>query len=90
MCVQDFNHEWLCTCLAHSARPSLTAESRSTVGGDVQQRFGQGSLLLETLDEDVPLSFGQLGAVLVHEKREMSEGGRPPAQRAVHQEVFGR
>lgn len=71
-------------------RPSLTAESRPTVGGEVQQRLGQDSLLLETLDEDVPLSFGQLGAVLVHEKREMSEGGRPPAQRAVHQEVFGR
>lgn len=71
-------------------RPSLTAESRPTVGGDVQQRLGQDSLLLETLDEDVPLSFGQLGAVLVHEKREMSEGGRLPAQRAVHQEVFGR
>lgn len=81
---------YLLGSLSLPPRPSLTAESRPTVGGDVQQRLGQDSLLLETLDEDVPLSFGQLGAVLVHEKREMSEGGRLPAQRAVHQEVFGR
>lgn len=75
---------------APSARPPLTAEPRSTVGGDVQQRLGQDPLLLEALDEDVPLPFGQLGAVLVDEEREVSEGGRPPAQRAVHQQVFGR
>lgn len=76
--------------LDHWPTVPLTAESRSTVGGDVQQRLGQDSALLVTLDEDVALPFGQLGAVLVHEQRKVSEGGRPPAQSAVHQQVFGR
>lgn len=79
----------LCARPAHRPRPSLTAESRSTVGGDVQQRLGQDSILSEALDEDVSLSFGQLGAVLVREQRKVSEGGRPPAQSGVHQKVLG-
>lgn len=76
---------WRTVAVPHS----LTAESRSTVGGDVQQRLRQDSALSEALDEDVPLSLGQLGAVLVGEKRKVSEGGRRPAQSAVQQEVFG-
>lgn len=69
--------------------PSLTAESRSTVGCDVQQCFWQDSVLLKTLDKYVPLPFRQFTAILVHKKRKMSKGGRPPSQGTIHEKMFG-
>lgn len=69
--------------------PSLTVESGPAVGGDVQQGLGQDSASLEALDEDVALPLGQFGAVFVRQERQVSEGGRPPAESAVHEEVLG-
>lgn len=68
---------------------SLTAESRPTVGCNVQQGLWKDSVSLEALDENVPLSFGKFAAIFVHQKREMSKGGRLPSKSTVHQEVFG-
>jgi len=57
--------------------------------GEVQQGFGQSAGLPEALDEEVPLPLGQLAAVAVEEQGQVAEGGRPPAQRAVQQQVLG-
>lgn len=71
-------------------RPSwLTAKPRSTVSCDVQQGLRQDSVSLETLNEYVSLPFGKFGAVFVHQKRQMSKGGRLPSKSTVHEEVFG-
>lgn len=75
--------------LSPSRLSSLTAESRPTVGCNVQQGLWKDSVSLEALDENVPLSFGKFAAIFVHQKREMSKGGRLPSKSAVHQEVFG-
>lgn len=69
--------------------PWLTAESRSTVGRDIQQSLRQDSVSLEALNEYVPLPLGQFAAIFVHQKRQMSEGGRPPSKSTVHEEMFG-
>lgn len=68
---------------------SLTAESRSTAGCDIQQGLWQDAVSLEALDEYVPLPFGKFAAIFVHQKRQMSKGGRLPSKSTVHQEVFG-
>lgn len=67
---------------------SLTVESRSTVGRDVQQSLRQDSVSLEALNEYVPLPFGQFAAVFVHQKWQVSKGGRLPSKRTVHEEMF--
>ncbi len=71
------------------APPSLTVESRSAVGCDIQQSLRQDSVSLEALNEYIPLPFGQFTAVSVHQKRQMSEGGRLPPKSTVHEEMFG-
>lgn len=68
---------------------SLTVESRSTVGGDVQQGLRQDAVPLEALDEYIPLPLGQLSAVFVHQKRQVSEGGRLPSKSTIHEYMFG-
>lgn len=75
--------------ISPSRLSSLTAESRPTVGCNVQQGLWKDSVSLEALDENVPLSFGKFAAIFVHQKREMSKGGRLPSKSTVHQEVFG-
>lgn len=69
--------------------PSLTVESRATVGCDVQQSLRQDSVSLEALNEYVPLPLGQFTAVFVHQQRQVSEGGRLPSKSSVHEEMFG-
>lgn len=69
----------------YSLPRSLTVESRSTVGCDIQQSLRQNSVCLEALNEYVPLPFGQFAAVLVHQERQMPEGRRLPSKSTVHE-----
>lgn len=78
------------TPLTVTCRPlSLTGKPRSTVGCDIQQSLRENPLPTEVFNEYVPLPLGQLAAVTIHQKRQMSEGGRRPSQRAVHEEMLG-
>lgn len=68
---------------------SLTVESRSTVGGDIQQSLRQDPGSLEALDEYIPLPLGQFTTIFVHQKRQMSKGGWFPPKSLIHEEMFG-
>lgn len=60
------------------------------MSGDVQQCVRQDRVLLEAVDENVPLPLGQFITVFVQQQGQMSESGRLPPQSPVHEEVFGR